>query len=366
VPVFGRKGNSVHVQEVIRALQRRGASVELFASRFGGDAPSDLEGVRVHPLPEIPKMDAQQREQAAFASNESLHQALENSGSFDLIYERYSLLIEEQLEHRGLYDEALARRVAATVFRDASALLAVSAEVGLYLEAQQPDACHKIHVIPNGVNPSRFPLHVMPSISKALDSFTLGFVGTLKPWHGLSVLVDAFTVFSRRNPAARLLIVGDGPERSWLETTLEERGLLEVTHLTGAVDPSDVPGLMVAMDVAVAPYPALEHFYFSPLKIVEYMASGRAVVASRIGQIPELIEHDRTGLLVEPGNVEALIAALERLQLDFGLRQRLGHAARDFVLEYHTWDAVVNRFLALVKSDYRPQPVVLASSVKEF
>lgn len=372
VPVFGRKGSSIHVQEVVRGLLARGAQVELFAARIDGEAPADLAGVVVHQLPRLPKQDAATRERAAIAANLDLKVALEAAGPFDLVYERYSLwsyagmeyardlaipgmlevnapLILEQANHRSLVHPAQAQQVAERVFGAASALLAVSAEVARYLE-QFPMAFGRVHVLPNGVNPSRFRADLQPLLPKHRDHFTVGFVGTLKPWHGLSVLVDAFAQLYCHDANYRLLIVGDGPEKDNLLDDLRLRGVLGAVHCTGAVDPSAVPGLLASMDVAVAPYPNHADFYFSPLKVYEYMAAGLPVVASEIGQLATLIEHDRTGLLCEPGDPVALADAIERLRQQPQLRAQLGREARETMLREHSWDAVVQRIVTIADS----------------
>lgn len=369
VPVFGRKGSSIHVQEVIRAWQRHGAQVELLATRLDGDPPPGLEAVRIHQLPTLPRGEPAVREQAALAANRELRRALERAGPFDVVYERYSLwsfsgmeyaratgapgllevnapLIEEQTEHRHLLDRASAERVAAVVFSSATALIAVSEPLAAYLE-RRPTARGRVHVVPNGVNPDRFPPNLTPSCPGRAGTFTTGFVGTLKPWHGLPVLVEAFARLHQYNPNARLLIVGDGTERANLAADLSTRGLLEAAHLTGAVDPDEVPGLLASMDVAVAPYPNQPHFYFSPLKVYEYMAAGLPVVTSRIGQLQELIQDEVNGLLCPPGDAVALAAALDRLRQEPELRARLGQAARQTVLRDHTWDKVARRLLDL-------------------
>jgi len=170
-------------------------------------------------------------------------------------------------------------------------------------------------------------------------------VGSLKRWHGLPVLVEAFALIRGRDPTARLLIVGDGPERMSLENELRSLGLRADAQLTGAVQPSEVPGLLAQMDVAVAPYPKLPGFYFSPLKVLEYMATGLAVAASNIGQIEQLIQHEQTGLLFPPGNPVALGEALARLRRDPEMRAQLGKNARSSVLREHTWEMVVTRIL---------------------
>ncbi|HEY9669194.1 MAG TPA: glycosyltransferase family 4 protein, partial [Coleofasciculaceae cyanobacterium] len=173
VPVFGQKGCSIHVQEVIRSLLRQGAQVELFATRLGGDPPAGLETVTVHQLPAIPKGEQAAREQAALSANLDLRLALEREAPFDLVYERYSLwsftameyaqsvgipgilevnapLIEEQEKHRGLCDRTSAEQVAERVFSAATALIAVSEEIKTYLEGY-PEVGQRVHVIPNGV-----------------------------------------------------------------------------------------------------------------------------------------------------------------------------------------------------------------------
>jgi glycosyltransferase involved in cell wall biosynthesis len=114
------------------------------------------------------------------------------------------------------------------------------------------------------------------------------------------------------------------------------------------------------MDVAVAPYPALPDFYFSPLKVFEYMAAGRPVVASAIGQLKELLEDGVNGMLVPPGNPAAIAAALERLYCDEELRGRLGQAAREKVVREHTWDNVAQRLLQLCEN-----ATDVSTSVKE-
>ncbi|MGB3199439.1 MAG: glycosyltransferase family 4 protein [Nodosilinea sp.] len=376
IPVFGHKGCSIHVQEVIRALRRQGATVELFAVRWGGEPPADLADLTVHALPPIPKGDLARREIAALTNNDHLRTALELAGPFEAVYERYSLwsygamefaqaqgiaallevnapLIEEQAQHRGLVQPEAARRVADRVFRSASALIAVSEPVKQYLTGWVE--ADRVQVIPNGVNSDRFvglPSARLPSTAQS-STFTVGFVGSLKPWHGLPHLVSAFEQLYQRVPQARLLIVGDGPERDRLTMQLTERQLQTVAHCTGAVPPDRIPGLLARMDVAVAPYPASSDFYFSPLKVVEYMAAGLPVVVSDIGQLRHLVVHGVTGLLCPPGDETALAIGLERLWRSPELRRALGRSARQHVLAHHTWDGVAEQILAIAQA----QPV---------
>ena len=438
VPVFGCKGASVHVQEVIRAMHRLGATVELFAARIGGDVPNDLRHLRVHQLPTPPKGELAERERALLAANDAMTTALSGAGHFDLIYERYSLwsfaavefarargvrsvlevnapLIDEQAAHRGLSDREAAEAVARRAFDAASVIGCVSegvaqwvrsrfdnelaltpalaprrggatSEIGITTSSSAnqtpkgaaisgPSSCDvlahplpgeragvravhspsanlsaKVHVVPNAVNPHRFGPKVTAHQPPSADAFVVGFVGTLKPWHGLPVLADAFIQLHRLNPAARLLIVGDGPEREALSSSLAAHGLTDAVHFTGAVTPEEIPGWLASMHVAVAPYPALDNFYFSPLKLFEYLAAGLPTVASRIGQVMELLREGETGLLVTPGDATSLCSTLARLRADASLRAQLGANGRAYVERHHTWDAAVARLLKLAKN----------------
>lgn len=367
VPVFGCKGSSIHVQSVIRALRRHGIAVDLFAAKYDGPLPPGLEDVTCHRLPTTPKGELTRREQALLAANLDLAQALQQAGDFDFVYERYSLwshagmeyarahnlpallevnapLIDEQEQHRGLIDRAGALATAERAFGAATALLAVSTAVADYLD-RHASARGRVLVTPNGVDPARFPSTLKPTLPGCPQVCTIGFVGTLKPWHGLDTLLEAFERLRSGTSRFRLLIVGDGPERERLEANVHHQGMSDSVQFTGAVSPEAIPGLVRSMDVAVAPYPALPAFYFSPLKVYEYMAAGTPVVASRIGQLGELITHERDGLLYTPGDAQELATAIQRLSSDQPLRARLGRCGRQKVMAHHTWDVVAERIL---------------------
>jgi glycosyltransferase involved in cell wall biosynthesis len=366
VPVFGTKGGSIHAQEILRGFLRIGCQVDLLAARLGGTPAPDLAQTRILPLPLIHGSDAAQRETALTAWNSVVASQLQKSGPYDLIYERHALfshaamefaahhripgvlevnapLVEEQAKHRGLIHREEAEAAARQAFTAASVLVGVSQEVAEYLR-RSTNHPERIHVIPNGVDPSRFPSPPTTPIRSA-HPFTIGFVGTLKSWHGLDVLADAFAIVRNRVPDAQLLIVGDGPERTTLEQRLSHLDAHHATTFTGAVPPQAIPALLESMDVAVAPYPALADFYFSPLKVYEYMAAQRPVVASHIGQLRSLIVDGTNGLFCQPGHAGSLAEQILRLHDDPGLRQQLGAAARATILGAHTWQHVVQHIL---------------------
>lgn len=371
VPVFGDKGCSVHVREMCRTMREHGCDVTLFATRRGGEPTVDMRDTPVIDLPGSWSATAETRELESIAGNERVMRALETSGSFDVIYERASLwsvapmvyarrtgaagilelnapLVDEQARYRSLTHTTVARALLIESLRAAHLVVAVSDAVAAWARTLLGDVGH-VHVLPNGVDPRRFDVRCHRSADRGggNDPFVIGFVGTLKPWHGLETLIDAFQQLVDAVPSAQLLIVGDGPERRRIETRVIEAGLMDRATFAGAVAHDGVPALLAKMDVAVAPYPPLDGFYFSPLKLTEYMAAGLPVVASAIGQITALVRHEVTGLLFPPGESAALAIALRRLHADAPLCDRLGRAARQFVAEHHTWQRALERIFVL-------------------
>ena len=254
IPVFGCKGASIHVQEMIRAFRHQGAMVTLFAARLGGEPPADLADLPVYCLPKVPKGDLAIREQGLFQQNQTLQKLLTQAAPYDLVYERYSLwsqagmtlaqnwqipgilevnapLIEEQATHRGLINRDLALQVAEKAFGEATALIAVSEGVKSYLQQWVPG--DRLFVLPNGVNPTRFSGIPKPS---AATPFTVGFVGSLKPWHGLDCLIEAFAQLRQTpilildEPTSGLDKVNEQLVFAALERLAENRTTFLVTH----------------------------------------------------------------------------------------------------------------------------------------
>jgi glycosyltransferase involved in cell wall biosynthesis len=131
-------------------------------------------------------------------------------------------------------------------------------------------------------------------------------------------------------------VIGTGPEHDRLAQLAAELGIADRVRLRGAVAPEEVPAVLHGLDIAVAPYPAGDH-YFSPLKVYEYLAAGLPVIASAIGTLPEMLREGELGVLVAPGDVDALAAALDALAADRGRRERLGRAAREAAVAEHDW-----------------------------
>ncbi len=371
VPPFGRKGASVHVQAVVEKLLERGDEVHLVTPR-PGPVPHHLDGLHLHALPLPEGRDGASREAAARAADSDVQDELDRihaAGGIDLVYERYALwgrtamawarahavasILEvnaplplEQARHRLLVDARGADVVARSATADAGIVVCVSEGVARWVRGLDAASSRAVHVVPNGVDTRRFrptPTRVRPS------TFTLGFVGTLKPWHGVHDLVEALVLLREDDPTYRLLVVGDGPELPAVEELVARHGLGGTVELTGAVAPGSVPGHVARMDVAVAPYPPADNFYFSPLKIYEYLAAGVPVVASDVGEVPDLLVSDghAIGALYPAGNPARLAATVADLRHDPWRRIELSVRARQAMVEKHDWSHVVEQMLDL-------------------
>jgi glycosyltransferase involved in cell wall biosynthesis len=205
-------------------------------------------------------------------------------------------------------------------------------------------AAEKIVLNPNAVDVELFQpgingSQVRDELGINSTDLVAGFVGTFGPWHGVVELAQAIKMLPRELPV-RFLIVGSGSLHGEVERVLHVERESGKVIFTGAVAHDRVPALLDACDILISPHVPLADgtdFFGSPTKIFEYMAMGKAIVASRLGQIGEVLSHEETALLVEPGNVNELAAAIMRLVQSEALRARLGPAAREAAVKNHTW-----------------------------
>jgi glycosyltransferase involved in cell wall biosynthesis len=248
---------------------------------------------------------------------------------------------------RALKHEALSRRIEQLNLASANLTIVVSRAMRDEIVARgiAPDT---VLVNPNGVDPDRYRPDIDGSAVRArygLDGFAvLGFIGTFGPWHGAEVLAHAFVRLLRDQPkfadTVRLMMIGDGARMAEVRRILREGNALERAVFSGLVAQEEGPRYLAACDVLVSPHvpnPDGTPFFGSPTKLFEYMAMGRAIVASDLDQIGEVLEQGRTAWLVPPGDADALAAALRRLLDDDSLRAALGAAARDEVVRHYTW-----------------------------
>ena len=379
---FGvRAGGSVgHIAGVLNELASRGAGFPMLLTT--ADVPTLRADIAVHHV-HVPEAFWNFRELPTFVLDDVVYAdalRLIDGQRVSFVYQRYSLnsyaglriarrlRVPFILEYNGseiwmarhwghpLKYEALATRIELLNLQAADLVVVVSRAMQEELRGRGVDA-RRILVNPNAVDTARYS----PDIdgTRVLDRFgwrgkiVVGFIGTFGPWHGAHVLARAFVDLLRARPEyrgmVRLLMIGDGAGRGPTQEIITSAELGDVVAFTGLVPQEDGPQYLAACDVLASPHvpnPDGSPFFGSPTKLFEYMAMGKAIIASELDQIGEVLRHGQTAWLVPPGDVAALVAGLERLIDDPGLRGRLGEAARQDAVNHHTWRAHVEKTLA--------------------
>jgi glycosyltransferase involved in cell wall biosynthesis len=332
IPVLGNKGASVHVRSLTAAMLQLGHRVTLAARRWdeGNPAPCVHRSER---LSGHPGEAADQLERLILSERP------------DVVIERYSLqsraarvatrrcgipltlevnapLAREATRYRGL-DDPLAEQREHETIRDADRIHVVSSALLSYVHSVAPDV--PAAWIPNGAEVSRFRSAPPPALPTLAGRIVVGFVGSMKPWHGVEQLLDAFARIHPHNPQAAILLVGADSGQTDVFERAGRAELRDHAFWTGHVPHAEVPSLLGRFDIAVAPYLPVEDFYFHPLKIVEYLAAGKPVIYSDQGDLRALVGPG--GLSYQPGSVPQLADRLDQLLGDAALRGRLARSA---------------------------------------
>lgn len=205
----------------------------------------------------------------------------------------------------------------------------------------------KILVLPNAVDERDYASLPPAAATRRRHAFgegelLIGFIGWFVPWHQLDRLIACFADLTSEFPGIRLVLVGEGELGADLRRLAVDLGVSDSVAFVDPVPHHEIPSLLAAMDVCVVPQ---SNAYRSPIKLFEYMAAGRAVVAPRTEPIAGVCDDGEEALLFDPGSAGSLTAALRRLLGDAALRETLGAAARERVLRDHTWSGNAARIL---------------------
>jgi glycosyltransferase involved in cell wall biosynthesis len=246
------------------------------------------------------------------------------------------------IEQRNLHDASLIVVVS-------DALKDQLVEMGISTE--------RVLVNPNGVDVDgleRLREHPVPEWRRRTgrpEAPTVGFIGTFGLWHGVKVLPALIAAVAKQRPDVRWILIGDGPLHGEVRTAIEDAQPAGQVEMTGIVPRARALELLAGCDICVSPHvpnPDGTRFFGSPTKLFEYMGLAKPIVASDLEQIGEVIEHERNGLLCEPGDASAAAAAVLRLLADKPLRARLGAAALEDARKRYSWGAHVRRILDAV------------------
>ena len=246
---------------------------------------------------------------------------------------------------RGQCMTPLAKRIENHIFSKADIILTVSDFLRDRVVERGGDPT-KTFVIPNAVEREKFLNVVEDSSLKqkyGIEGKTvLGFVGLFSYWHRFDLLLEAFAMARRQFHDLVLLLVGDGPERGTIEKKAEKFGVKNFLIITGMVSHKNIPKYINLFDVAIIPH---TNEFRSPIKLFEYMAIGKVVVAPDVEPIRRIVEDMSTGLLFRCGDMVSLQEVLLKALQSFQLRKRIGRQARELILERYTWENHARRIV---------------------
>jgi glycosyltransferase involved in cell wall biosynthesis len=255
-------------------------------------------------------------------------------------------LAEERAAFGGLALKGMARRCQAALWRGADAVLPVTEVLAGQVRATRGSG-RGVHVTPNGAEPRATHPAAAARLRARLGlpehAVVLGFVGFVRAWHGLAWAVEALP----RLPAAHLVVVGDGPGLAELDALARRLGVADRVRLLGRIPHDEVTAHAEAFDIALQPAATP---YASPLKLFEYMALAKAIVAPDQPNLREVLADGRDALLFEPGSQATFTGALARLCGDGALRAELGAGALRRLKETpFTWSHNAERVTALAR-----------------
>lgn len=366
IPVPGSLGGSTHAYEVARGLARLGHEVHLVAAShegWSGFAPflrltsTSLDGFHLYHQ-DLPKA------LTLLAAAPILR--LARSLQPDIIMERYynfagvgliaahqlgipallevnALIVDPPTVHKRRIDDALGgpmRRWAEWQCRTAAVIITP-------LHTTVPTTIPRTNIVelPWGADVERFTAAATRRLHRDRSLSTpprIVFIGSFRPWHGASDLVRAALLLLQQGYNLQLTLIGDGPERSATEALAAPFA----DHFTfiGAVPYERIPDLLAEADIGVAPFVTAPHpalraagFFWSPLKIYEYMAAALPVVTAAIPPLDTIVRHGQEGLLYPEGDLPALAATLKRLIDTPSSVRTMGLAARKRLVEHYSW-----------------------------
>jgi len=366
-----KDGQSVHIEEMIAALRMLGHEVIVVAPAgdarqlFGSDDKSLVFLKRYVPQFFYELMELAYNLIAYF----DLASAIRRHRP-DCIYERYNLFLmagiwikrryhlpmllevnspifEERTRYDGLSLQRLARWSQATIWNAADQLLPVTNVMAEIIRSYGV-APEKITVIHNGINLKEFGQNRPALSSRAaleLDNkLVLGFTGFVRQWHGLDQVI---AMIAKDPPGSRrhLLIVGDGPERLNLEKLALSLNVQDRVIFTGMIAREKIPEYVSTFDIALQPAVVA---YASPLKLIEYLALGKAIVAPAQPNMCELLTDQYNALLFDPAQPDGMLQAIDRLCQNIQLRETISNNARATIADKKlTWDANAQQVVSL-------------------
>lgn len=373
-------GSTIHVNCFTKALQDQGNTVhclwhkERSTSAYMSPKKNLLKDLVLSPIKPVLAEIKMLLQNIPFALKEY---RLLTSGKYDVVILRYSLnmfsavllgmvyripviieanspLFYEQIQ-LGRKLTSASKIIERWILNNATAVVTVSNELKDFF-SEHGICPSRFEVVFNGVDTSEFyPREKDPQLLAKYgipqDSVVVGFSGSFQEWHGVDLTLEIEEILKKSscNKKFHFLLVGDGMRRKLIEQQICERGLNNFT-LCGRVQHAEMPAHLSLFDIALAPYPKMSNFYFSPLKIYEYMAMGIPTVASRMGQINQIIVDSKTGLLVDAGDRNAFAQAILDLTQSPDLRATIARNAAEVARSEMGWNKTARKYITIAES----------------
>lgn len=374
--VASKDGQYVHIEAIISALREQGHEVVVVAPAVSDQADFGADGGWVskvrHMLPRFlcellefgysvydfgklcitlyrEKPDAIYERYNLFLPSGILAKQLFN---VPLLLEINSPLFDERNAYGGLSFTWLAHWSELFTWRNADHTLPVSHVLASYVRrAGVPESA--ISVIPNGIDSRVFhPVAGKEKKPELAGSLVVGFVGFCREWHQLDHVLSLIADFNRQrnpdDPEVKFLIIGDGPVLDTLKKQARDLKAEHQIHITGLIDRQHIAEWLTQIDIALQPAVTP---WCSPLKLIEYLACGKAIVAPDSDNIKELLTDGENALLFKAGHLPDMLNQVKRLLSDEALRQELSeHAAASITRQQLTWSDNARKIVSIFES----------------
>lgn len=348
-----RDAGTTHTNNIIKALHEIGIKITLIAKNTEG-APDNIRTIDCD-LPKMktfrPPADVIKDLFRKTLGADLIHERAEESGGLGVKLAgalECPLVLEVNTPLSGHPSPVVRKLADWNLRRQAKAAQGIITQTSISKHIIENYTETPVHVIPNGADGDLFNPKVEPAklpVDIAGRS-VVAFAGSLRPWHGVEGLILAGKLILTAQPKAFFLVIGGGERREAIEQLAETHLGRGNYHFTGEVPPAQVPGYLAVADLLAAPFAPEDDpvrasqfsrygMWWSPVKVFEYMAMGRPIVACSAGTIAEYLTH--CGIMVPAGNTVMLARAVSRLLGDQELAESLGGQARERFLSHYTW-----------------------------
>jgi len=372
--IASKDGQYVHVEELTNALRSLGHEIIFVGPKIiENDEFGSKGGIVPYLKRFMPKFIYELLEFSySFIAYYKLKDAVIRHNP-DFLYERYNLymsagvwikkrfklkmllevnapICDERIKYDGLALKSFARWTERYAWKNADFVLPVTNVLANLIKRENVPS-EKIQIIPNGINRDKFSQLLSTAEAKAklgLDGvIVLGFTGFMRDWHGLDRLID---ILAKDDSVKKhLLIVGDGPARKSIEEKAKKYNVQDRVTITGIVKRDDIIHYVSAFDLALQPDVVS---YASPLKLFEYMALGRAIIAPETDNIKEVLTQNVDALLFDKDNRDDFVNKVVELCENSELRTKIGEGARKTILEHkYYWEHNAQRVISLAEQN---------------